>query len=159
MVGRIILGFVAGMLAVLLIHQPVIAGLAAAKLLPASAVAYNMEPMKTAPAMVASTVAGLGAGIGLKGWPTLFNTVFWGGMWGLFYALTFARLPVGGWLKGLLLGAFIMVFSSWMLMPWIRGQPLFAGYDPMRMAVTAMIALPFGIATGIIFGLMRRAER
>ena len=155
MVGRIILGFVAAMLAVLLVHQPVIAGLAAAKLLPATAVAYNMEPLKNAPAVVASAFAGLG----LKGWPTLFNTVFWGGMWGVLYALTFARLPVGGWLKGLLLGAFIMVFSSWMLIPWIRGQPLFAGYDPMRMMVTAMITLPFGIATAIFFGLMRRAER
>ncbi len=155
MVGRISLGFFAALLAVLLVHQPVIAGLAAAKLLPATAVAYNMEPMKTAPAIVASAFAGFG----MRGWPTLFNTLFWGGMWGLFYALTFARLPMSAWLKGLLLGAFIMVFSSWMLMPWLRGQPLFAGYDPIRMMVTALIALPFGIATALLFGMMRRAER
>jgi hypothetical protein len=85
MAVRIILGFIAAAVAVLIVHQPIILALATAKVIPA--VAYNMEPLKTAPAVVASTFAGFG----LKGWPTLFNSVFWGGLWGVLHALTFAR--------------------------------------------------------------------
>jgi hypothetical protein len=150
---RILLGFVAAALAVLLVHQPIIGALAAAKVIPA--VAYNMEPLKTAPPMLASMFAGFG----FKGWPALFNNVFWGGLWGVLYALVFARLPMAGWVKGLLLGVFVMVASNWLLLPYLRGQPLFAGFDPTRMAVTACIILPFGIATAIIYGLMARGER
>jgi hypothetical protein len=155
MIGRIILGFVAAALAVVLVHQPIIWGLAAAKLLPASVVAYNMEPLKNAPAALASAFVGMG----LKGWPTLFNSVFWCGLWGLFYALTFARLPMASWLKGLLLGVFVLIASNWLLLPYLRGQPLFAGFVLDRMAVTASIILPFGIATAILYGLISRGER
>jgi hypothetical protein len=150
---RFILGFVAAALAVLLVHQPIIWVLASQKLVPA--MPYNMEPLKNAPAMLASAFAGMG----LKGWPTLFNSVFWGGLWGIFYALTFARLPMATWIKGLLLGVFVMVLSNWMLLPYLRGQPLFVGFDPVRMAVTASIILPFGIATAIFYSLLARGER
>jgi hypothetical protein len=63
-------------------------------------------------------------------------------------------MPV--WLRGLLLGVFVMVASNWLLLPWLRGQPLFAGYDVARMATTAVIILPFGIATALLYRLMRR---
>jgi hypothetical protein len=152
MVGRLVLGFVAALLAVLVVHQPVILALASAKIIPA--VAYNMEPLKNAPSAVASAFAGMG----LKGWPTLFNQMFWGGLWGVFYALTFARLPMAAWVRGLLLGVFVTVASNWLLMPYLRGQPLFVGFDPIRMAVTAAIILPFGIATALLFAMLRREE-
>jgi hypothetical protein len=155
MVGRIILGVVAAALAVLLVHQPIIFGLASAKILPATSVAYNMDAMKTAPAMLASVFAGFG----FKGWPTLFNLIFWGGMWGALFGLVLAPLPMPSWLKGLLLGVLVVVAGNWLLVPLIKGGPLFGGFDPMRMAITSMINVPFGIATGILYGLIARGER
>ncbi len=153
MATRILLGFVAAVLAVLLVHQPVIWGLAAAKVI--ASVAYNMEPLKTAPPMLASMFAGFG----LKGWPTLFNLMFWGGMWGALYGLVLAPLPMAGWLKGLLLGVLVVVGGNWLLVPLLKGGVLFGGFDPARMAITSIINVPFGIATGILYGLMTRGER
>jgi hypothetical protein len=153
MAMRIILGFVAAVLAVLLVHQPIILGLASAKVIPAAA--YNMEPLKMAPPMLAS----LFAGMGLKGWPTLFNLMFWGGMWGALYGFALAPLPLAGWLKGLLLGVLVVVAGNWLLVPLLKGGALFGGFDPMRMAVTAIINVPFGIATGILYGVVARGER
>ena len=147
---RIILGFVAAVLAVLLVHQPVIWALAAAKVIPA--VAYNMDPLKNAPEALASA----GSGLGLKGWPTLFNLMFWGGLWGAFYGLALAPLPLASWLKGLLLGLCVVVLGNWLLVPLIKGGALFGGFDPKRMAITALINVPFGVATGFIYGALRR---
>jgi hypothetical protein len=153
MVTRILLGFVAAALAVLLVHQPIIGALAAAKVIPA--VAYNMEPLKTAPPMLASMFAGFG----FQGWPTLFNLLFWGGMWGALFGLVLAPLPLASWLKGLLLGVLVVVAGNWLLVPLLKGGALFGGFDAKRMAITSLINVPFGIATGVLYGLMARGER
>jgi hypothetical protein len=152
MVGRILVGFAAAVLAVLLVHQPIIAALAAAKVIPS--VAYNLAPLKNAPVMVASVFGSLGMG----GWPTLFNLLFWGGLWGALYGVAFAPLPMAGWLKGLLLGIAVVVAGNWLLVPWIKGQPLFGNFEPTRMVITAVLNVPFGIATALFYGWMRGAQ-
>ncbi len=150
---RFVYGFLAAVAAVLLVHQPVIAALVAAKIIPS--VAYNMEPLKTAPVVLAS----LFSGIGLKGWPILANLMFWGGLWGAFYGVAMAPWPLAAWLKGLLLGAIVVVGGNWLLVPLIKGQPLFGGFDPWRMMITTVINVPFGVATGVFYGLMRQTAR
>ncbi len=146
---HIVVGFLAGVLAVLLVHQPMIWALATAKIIPA--VAYNMEPLKNAPAVLAVTFTSFG----LNGWPTLFNLMFWGGLWGALYGLAFVRLPLASWLKGLLLGLCVVIAGNWLLVPLAKGSALFGGLDPFRMAITSVINIPFGIATGVIYGLLR----
>jgi hypothetical protein len=155
MLGRIILGLVAAALAVLLVHQPIIWGLASAKILPPTSLTYNMEPLKSAPAALASAFLGFG----FKGWPTLFNQLFWGGMWGALFGLVLAPLPLASWLKGLMLGVLVVVAGNWLLVPLLKGGALFGGLDPSRMAITSLINLPFGIATGMLYGLIARSGR
>ena len=154
MVLRIVFGFLAAVLAVLIVHQPTIAALAAAKILPPTAVAFNMEAFKTAPVFLTQAFTA----IGFKGWPVLFNLMFWGGMWGIFYGVALAPLSMASWLKGLLLGLLVVVAGNWILVPLIKGGPLFSGFDPLRMSITALINMPFGIATGIIYGLVSPTE-
>ena len=57
---RIIVGFIAGMLAVLAFHQPIILLLSKIGLLPATAVVYNMAALPNAPAALADALKGYG---------------------------------------------------------------------------------------------------
>ncbi|NJO33911.1 MAG: hypothetical protein HC869_12980 [Rhodospirillales bacterium] len=78
--------------------------------------------------------------------------------------MIYEQLPGGtAWLKGLIYGLLIVVVSNWILLPLIKGQifgqpnqVLFGGWNPQRMAATAIILGAFGLALGAIYGLMRR---
>jgi hypothetical protein len=155
MFGRILLGFVAAMLAVLAFHQPMILALSTQGQLPPTVKAFNMGPMAAAPAAVADLFKTFGFG----GWPVLFNTLFWGGLWGALFGLVQSRLPGGMMIiKGLIFGLLILVFSNWLALPLLRGQPIFGGYVPQRMLVSALISGSFGLGLGLIYGLLRRGD-
>lgn len=90
--------------------------------------------------------------------------MFWGGLWGALFALVYDRLPgSAAWLKGLIYGLLIAVVSNWVLLPLIKGQVfgqpnqvLFAGWNPQRMPVTAVIVGGYGLALGVIYGIIGR---
>jgi hypothetical protein len=144
-VGRIVLGFIAAAISVLLVHEGIIHLLGIGGYIPARA--WSMTPA-----------------IPPFGVPRLVNNVFWGGMWGVFFALAYEKIPgSGAWLKGLLFGLFIVVASNWTLLPLIKGQVfgqanqvLFAGWNPTRMWITAVIVGGFGLGLGIVYGLIGR---
>ena len=158
--GRIIIGFIAGVLAVLLVHQPIILGLKSIGMLPAAATVYNMTPLSNAPAVI----AGLFKSAGLTGFPTLFNQMFWGGLIGSIFGLVHDRLPGGIMLiKGLIYGLLVVVISNWILVPLIKGtllgfpnQPYFVNFDQQRMLVGAIIQSGFGMGIGLLYSLFRR---
>jgi hypothetical protein len=151
--GRLLTGFVAAMLSVLLFHQPTIAILKAAGMLPPTSQIYNMAPLGNA----LPAVAGLFKSIGFGGWPTLFNQLFWGGLLGALFGLIHHKLPGGLMLlKGLVFGLIVVVLSNWLLVPLIKGQPIFAGFVPQRLMAGAIIQAAFGTGLGLIYGLMRR---
>jgi hypothetical protein len=93
--------------------------------------------------------------------------VFWGGLWGVLFALVYNWIPGGmSWLKGLIFGIFIVVVSNWTLLPLIKGQVfgqanqvLFGGWNPQRMLIVMAIVGAFGLALGIIYGLIRPRDR
>jgi hypothetical protein len=150
---RALTGFVAAMLAVLLFHQPMVAILKAAGMLPPTAQIYNMAPLGNAIPAVASVFKS----IGFAGWPTLFNQLFWGGLFGALFGLIHHRLPGGTMLiKGLIFGLLVVVLSNWLLLPLIKGQPIFAGYVPQRLIAGALSQAAFGTGIGLIYGLLRR---
>lgn len=163
---RLVIGFIAAMLSVLVFHQPIILLLSKIGLLPATAVVYNMAPLANAPALVANTLKGFG----LTGWPILFNLLFWGGLWGALFGAIHQRIPGGLMLiKGLIFGLLILVLSNWLLLPFIRGSLLglpnqayfanaFAGgkFDAMRLLPGLLIQGGFGIGVGLFYSLMRR---
>jgi len=145
-IGRIVLGFIAAAISVAVVHEGIIYLLNAAGYIPRSA--WTMTP----------PVAPFGV-------PYLVNLIFWGGLWGVLFALIYEWLPGGwSWLKGLIYGLFIVVVSNWLLLPLIKGQVfgitkppqvLFANYDPMRMLLGVLIVGGFGLGLGIVYGVIR----
>ena len=140
--GRVVLGFIAAAIAVLVVHEGIIFLLTQYGLIRATA--WGMQPIPP------------------WGVPRLLNNVFWGGLWGILFALIYDWIPGGmAWLKGLIYGLAIVVVSNWILLPLIKGrlfdqpnQVLFSGWDPQRMLAVALIVGGFGLALGIIYGLL-----
>lgn len=145
-VYRCALGFIAAAIAVLTVHEGVIYALTQSGWIRGAA--WGMQPIPP------------------WGVPRLINNVFWGGLWGMLFALIYDRVPgTAPWLKGLIYGLLIVVVSNWFLLPLIKGQVfgqpnqvMFAGWNPERMLVTVIIVGGFGIALGVIYGLARRGN-
>ena len=148
-IGRIIVGFVAAALSVLIVHEGIIYLLGQAGLIDLSRVpVWSMRPVRP--------------------WnvPDIANRMFWGGLWGALFALIYQWVPGGAaWLKGLIYGLCIVVVSNWILLPLIKGRffqagdpALFGGLSPQRMLNTVLIVGGFGLALGIIYGLMARQK-
>lgn len=141
--GRIVLGFIAAAIAVVTVHEGIIYVLTQSGLIRGTP--WGMQP------------------IAPWGVPRLVNNIFWGGLWGVLFALIYEQLPGGmAWLKGLVYGLLIVVFSNWLLLPLIKGQlfgqpnqVLFSGWDPRRMLAVVLIVGGFGLALGVIYSLMR----
>ena len=144
-VGRIVLGFIAAAISVLIVHEGVIYLLNTYGFIPTRG--WAMSPA-----------------IPPWGVPRLVNNVFWGGLWGVLFALVYDWIPGGmAWLKGLIFGLFIVVVSNWILLPLIKGQMfgvpnqvLFGGWNPTRMWIVACIVGAFGLGLGIVYGLIAR---
>jgi hypothetical protein len=67
------------------------------------------------------------------------------------------------WVRGLIYGVLVVIFSNWLLVPFIKGtifklpnQAFFGGLDAKRMMTTVVILCTFGLAVGLIHGLLRR---
>jgi hypothetical protein len=141
---HIVIGFIAGAIAVVTAHQLMLVALTAAGLIKAQA--WSM------------------AGVPPFGVPVIVNGMFWGGLWGALFAVIWTKLPGGAmWLKGLIYGLCVVVISNWLLLPLIKGkifgqanQLLFAGGDPKRLLAGALILGAFGLATGLLYGLIAK---
>jgi hypothetical protein len=132
MLGELVRGFVAAAISVLAIHQ-VIVGLANKLGL------WPGQPYSTAP-------------IGPLGVPTIVNSIFWGGLWGVVYALFNQHLPDGPlWLRGMMFGWLMVVFSNCLLVPFLKGQPLFFGFDPKKLMSVTLILSGFGAALALLY--------
>jgi len=138
------LGFLAAALAVLTVHQALVYLFGLYKLVPATVQAWSMKPL------------------GPLNVPAVLNNVFWGGLWGMLFAVVWPRLPGGVlWLRGLVFGLLVLLIGNWLLLPLIKGTilgqanlPYFSGFDPQRMLVGAAILGGFGLMMGLLFGLM-----
>jgi uncharacterized membrane protein YagU involved in acid resistance len=154
---NIVVGFIAAVLAVVLVHQPIVWAFIKAGLITAQGSAppptvYNMAPFGGAPTAIAEAFKNFG----FKGFPVIFNLMFWGGMWGVGYGLVNSKIPGPALIKGLLFGLFMLVVGNWIVIPLIKGTPLFAGMVPVRMAVGATINISFCVGLALIYRAMRR---
>ena len=156
--GRIVAGFLAGALAVLVFHQPMGILLAKAGMLP-NYTPYNMA----AHAAAQPAVAAFFKSLGFAGWTIIFNQAFWGAMWGVLYSLINGVLPGRNVIaKGLLYGLLVVIVSNWILLPYIqtmRGFPnqvYFAGFVPQRMLIGLLLQLAFGLGVAIFYRMLRR---
>lgn len=134
LIRTIALGFIAGALGVLLFHQ--VAGYFISGRMPWS----NWNP-----------VAPFGV-------PTILNQTFWGGMWGILFALLADRFPKGVafFVVAFLFGAILPTLVSWYGMPQIKGGAM----GPRGVWYNGpLINGAWGLGTGICLIILRRTFR
>lgn len=86
------------------------------------------------------------------GVPVILNSVFWGGLWGAVYAAGHHLLPAGPvWAKGALFGIMIAIVSNSIILPVIKDQPVFYGFDAAKLSFVFLILATFGAATAIFY--------
>jgi hypothetical protein len=138
---KLLLGFVAGFLATLLFHQPVLSLLT--RLGVAKANVYSMT--STAP----------------LGVPQVISLAFWGGVWGIVFALIEGHFPRGAayWICALVFGAIFPTLCAWFLVAPMKGQAMAAGWDLSRMIVGPIVNGAWGLGTALLLAIGYRAWR
>lgn len=138
---KLLLGFVAGFIAVLLFHQPALALLTELGFAKATTYAFNPTPPFNVPRVI--------------------SIAFWGGVWGVVYAAIEHRLPRGGayWLCAFLFGAILPTLVAWFVVAPLKGLPLAGGWQASRMLTGFVINGAWGAGTAVLLSLALRRSR
>jgi hypothetical protein len=135
-VRTLVVGFIAGAVAVLVFHQGALAML------------HSLGFSPRAPYSVQLTAP--------WGVPQVWSLTFWGGVWGVILAAIFGRLdgpPLVWW--SVLFGAIVPTLVVWFVLAPLKGQPVMAGGDLHAMATGLIVNAAWGLGTGLgllIFG-------
>jgi hypothetical protein len=134
--ARLFFGFVAGFLATLIFHQLTVALLWTVKVAP-------FGPFSMAPTWP-------------FGVPAVFSLAFWGGIWGIAYALIDRRFPAGAcyWWIAFLFGAIFPSLVALLVVLPLKGRPLGGGWHPPLLITAFLINGAWGIGTGLFLKLM-----
>jgi hypothetical protein len=132
------LGFLAGALATLTFHQIAIGVLNALGVILSGP--YSLRPIPP------------------LGVPAVLNLAFWGGVWGIVWALVADRMPRSWpvWLAGLLFGAIAPTLVGWFVVAPLKGQPVAQGFNIARMWIGPLVNGVWGLGTALIYGLLQR---
>jgi hypothetical protein len=136
-----VLGFLAGALAVVTFHQGMVFLLSSVDVIQSRV--YAMR------------------GVPPFGVPTILNQMFWGGLWGLLFAVVADTLPRWPFLLlGFTFGVLGPVLVSWFVVAPLKGLPIAAGWVPPRMLASVLINGCWGIGMVLIYaGLRHWASR
>ena len=140
-VGNLIAGFVAGFLAVLVFHQSVLFYLHQVGF--TNAAAYSMR--QTAP----------------FGVPQVLSLAFWGGVWGVLFALMEPRLSRGApyWLGAIVFGAIFPSLVAWFVVFPLKGIPMAASWHAKGLETGLMVNGAWGFGTALFMLPMRNRLR
>ena len=132
---RLAAGFVAGFLAVLIFSGSAIAVLHAAALFPMPG--WSLMPVPP------------------FGVPQSLVSGFWGGLWGVAYALLEPRLTkhLGWWPGGLVFGAVLPFAVFLLVVPALKGMTIGPGLVPSMFLLSLFLHAVFGLGTAILFRL------
>lgn len=131
---KVLSGFLAGFFATLIFHQLALLLL------------WVMEVAPFAPySMVATKPFGI---------PAVFSLAFWGGIWGILFALIHGRIPRRGyWVITFLFGAILPSLVALLVVLPLKGRPLGGGH--LTLLLTAFLINGFwGIGTGLILKML-----
>ena len=136
--GRdLVLGFLAGALAVVTFHQGMVFLLSSVDVIQSRVYALH--------------------GVPPFGVPTILNQMFWGGLWGLLFAVVADTLPRWPFLLlGFTFGVLGPVLVSWFVVAPLKGAPIAAGWVPQRMLASVLINGCWGIGVALIYAGLRR---
>lgn len=131
---RFVVGFVAGFLSVLTVQMGAIA------ILQAAGAAVPFTPWSMAP------VPPLGV-------PQSLSAAFWGGLWGLAYALLEPKLTARlGWLAGgVVFGAVLPLLFLWFVVLPLKGLPVGGGFALSGVLKGIVLHAAFGLGVAIFF--------
>ena len=126
------LAFVTGFVAVPLFHQPMLALLHAVGV--TSAVPYRTGPVPP------------------LGVPQLVSQAFWGGIWGVIFALVAPRFPrsVAYWITAVLFGALALSLVAWCIVAPLKGLPIAGGGRPAAIATGLLVNGAWGFGTALL---------
>jgi hypothetical protein len=129
---ELLFGFIAGFLATLIFHQLGLALLWAIGVAPFGP--FSMAP--TPP----------------FGVPAVFSLAFWGGVWGVLFALIHDRFPRGGayWVTAFFFGAILPSLVALFVVAPLKGRPIAGGWSPFLLVTAFVINGAWGIGTGLI---------
>ena len=134
---NLILGFIAGAIATVTVHEIICYYFYSAGLFP-------RQPWSLNPAA-------------MTGVPQIVSDMAWGGIWGSIFAMILGDVPQGSMtLKGLLLGIVgPAILGVFILVPLVTGRfPLFFGGDPAFIVPVLAILAGFGAATAWLYGFI-----
>src|SRR4051794_32080076 len=135
------LAFIAGFLAVPLFHQPMLVLLRAVGV--TSAVPYVTRPVPP------------------LGVPQFVSQDFWGGVWGIIFALVSPRFPrgIGYWIIAVLFGALALSLVAWFIVAPLKGLPVAGGGRPAAIATALLVNGAWGFGTALLLVTFRKVVR
>jgi hypothetical protein len=135
-IKRMLHGFVAGFLATLVFHQLTLAVLRGIGLAPFGP--FSMMP--TSPFAI----------------PAFLSLAFWGGIWGVLFALVDPRFPnrTAYWLTAFILGAVFPSAVALLVVLPIKGRPLGGGWHLPLLVTAFLVNGAWGVGTGLILRLL-----
>lgn len=134
--SQVIFAFVAGFCSVLIFHQGMLSLLHAAGVTPATPFPYaSTKPF---------------------GIPQIWSLAFWGGIWGLIFALVSCCFPKGGWywLLTVIFGAMGPTLVAWLIVFPLKGLPLGGGWKVSGVVTGLMVNAAWGIGTALMIRLL-----
>lgn len=91
------------------------------------------------------------------GVPALINATFWGGVWGVVFALVANTFPkgIGFLVAAAIFGAVFPTLAGWLLVPLIKGLPM----GPRGVWYNGLLINgAWGLGTGVFYALLRRVK-
>ena len=138
---KLVLGFAAGFLAVMIFHQPAL---------------WLLTQLGVAKAGTYSFAATAPFGV-----PQVLSISFWGGVWGVLFAAIEHRLPRGGayWAAAFLFGAIFPTLVAWFVVAPMKGLPVAGGWQANRMITGLVINGAWGFGTALLLRFAQRGRR
>ena len=133
--SRLIRGFIAGFLAVLVFHQVALLGLHHAGIAPAP---WNLAPVPP------------------FGVPAVVSAAFWGGLWGIVFVLLAPRFGRGAgyWIASLLFGAVALTLVAWFIVLPLKGQPPGGGIAWPGVLIGPVVNGAWGLGTALLLAAL-----
>lgn len=135
--GRAIPGFIAGFLAVLTFHQAMVGVLHATDVI--GGVPFSLAPVP--PFRV----------------PRLIDLCFWGGVWGLAFALVVRWVPGTALIQGILLGIAAVLASHLLIVPF-GGGSISQGWEFHGIVVSLAINCFWGIGVSLLLPSLQSGQ-
>lgn len=94
------------------------------------------------------------------GVPAVFSLSFWGGIWGILFALAECRFPSKGgyWVAAFLFGAVLPSFVALVIVLPLKGHPMGGGWGFPLLITAFLINGAWGIGTALFLRLFSRGR-